>query len=164
MARFASNKILRNTSIWSIFYVARLCLGLDLKYSCALWVQYWIRVMRPKMTYYLMISYWLRLDLMFCTYFICYLSWSGFVWNLELQQSSESIFADLYASPFQPKSVYTQVMFFQATYKKEKLLFQIWLIYLIKFYCFTVIYQWSLLRSECKTICIWRLAFDWLIV
>ena len=51
------NKILRNTSILSIFYVAGLCLGLDLKYLCAPWVQYWIRIMRPKMTYYWMIWY-----------------------------------------------------------------------------------------------------------
>ena len=39
----ASNEILRNTSIWSIYYVAGLCLGLDLKYSCVPWVQHWIR-------------------------------------------------------------------------------------------------------------------------
>lgn len=139
-------KILRNTSIWSIFYVAGLCLGLDLKYLCAPWVQYWIRIMRPEMTYYWMIWYWLRLDLMFCVCFIHYLSWFRFVWSLELQQSSESIFVDLYTGSSRKNSVYIQVLFFQVAYTKERLGVQRSLIYqisivdllLLLFYFFSV--------------------------
>ena len=38
--RCERSEILRNTSIWSIYYVVGLCLGPDLKYSCAPWVQH----------------------------------------------------------------------------------------------------------------------------
>ena len=41
---------LRNTSNWSIFYVAGAMIMIWFEIFCASWVQCWIRIMRPEMT------------------------------------------------------------------------------------------------------------------
>ena len=92
------NKILRNTSIWSIFYVAGLCLGLDLKYSCAPWVQYWIRNHETWNDLFLndLILVETRFDILHLFYLLSIMIWvclkSGKAWCCEMIDLSDQYF------------------------------------------------------------------------
>ena len=153
---------LRNTSIWSIFYVARAMLVIWIEFFCAPWIQCWIRIMRPEMSYHWMIWYWLG-EIWLCTPILFFKFHDfglkyGIVEKLWFNICRSICWFILVKVRVHKGSTLPSSVYKEKSYSSD-------LIDLSdQFYCFTDVCQWSLLRSECEIECIRILISDWLIV